>query len=324
MLKLCLSLAALAALTIPLADQPARIPLLLASGWLIAQIAILANTWKRPLRGRAINTAVIGVAVLTFAGSYAASAQALELGIQDDGRLRSHNQAALFNDGHQMGAQWLRIVTSIDEPWTAQKIRDAHASGYKVILTVGGNGTRSRKPSFRLALRYIQGLPRAERYTIDNEPDMDGIKPCTYRRGWMQARKVLGQSLLWGDLSPHRPARFTQAARACGPLPAHLNLAVHPYQWNDPLGLPDYAPWAEGGIGNLRNLKRATGAATLWLTEFAYTANLSDERAAWLWPRALQRARNVDAKVLVVYTAQGPSWDTRPRDLAWAAIRNAA
>lgn len=318
-----LASAALTALAIPFTPQPARIPLLLVAGWLIAQTAVLAHTWKHPLQGRAINWAVAGLAILTLIGSFAASAQAstLQLGIQDDGRLRSHDPTALFDDGHQMRAQWLRIISGVGEQWTAQKIRDAHAQGFKVILTVGGLGTRTRRPSFILALQYIQTLPKAERYTIANEPDLDGWNPCVYRAGWLKARRVLGQRLLWGDFSPHQPMTFTLKAQACGPLPK-LDLAVHPYQGNDPLAPPSWAPWKQGGLGNLGHLKRILHTRSLWLTEFGYGTNWqTDERVAWLWPRAIRRAAAVDARILVIYTAKSTSWDTRPSEQAWAAIR---
>jgi hypothetical protein len=34
-------------------------------------------------------------------------------------------------------------------------------------------------------------------------------------------------------------------------------------------------------------------------------------------------ARHVQARALIVYTAKGSTWDTRPGELAWNAIRSA-
>lgn len=254
------------------------------------------------------------------------SAQALELGIQDDGR----TTAVIAQDASEINGRWTRTIAYIGQSDMAQRIRDAHDAGLKIILTVGGNGTRSRRPSFTRALRYIDTLPAADAYTIDNEPDLDGTKACTYRRGWMKARRHLGRKLLFGDFSPHQPLQFTARVRRCGPLPTHLDFAVHPYCSTDPLAPCDI----EGGIGNLGHMQRALKGMGItvswWLDEFGYVQNpavdltLADEWTARMWRRAITQAERHYAKVLVAYTAQGPSWDTRPRSLTWAAIRTHA
>jgi hypothetical protein len=258
-----------------------------------------------------------------------ASAHALELGVQD----AKASPEQLNAWGADIGARWQRIITTAGDPTTAQQIRDAHAAGRNVILTVGGTGTTDLHPGVRPTLRWISQLPRAERYTWTNEPDLVGPNPCVYRRRWMQLRRVLGRSLLWGDLSPRSTLSFTQRARSCGGLIDPLPVAVHPYQTTDPLALPTDPVWGEGGIGGLgkgaRWLKQNAGVRVQWwLTEFGYGKNngrqVSDEQAAWLWPRAIRQAQHVGAKVLIVYTAQGPTWDTRPGELAWAAIRASA
>jgi hypothetical protein len=255
----------------------------------------------------------------------AAPAQALELGIQDAGApLDQRNDWAV-----QTGAHWERVIAYIGEPGVTEHIRASHAAGRQVILTVGGLGTRTRRPNFTRALRYIATLPRAERYTISNEPDEDGVAACTYRRGWLKARRILGRRLLWGDLSPLGGLRFTLAARKCGHLPQPLDFAAHPYQTTDPLAPGQW----ELGMGSLPRARRTLAQSGVrvrwWLTEFGYGpdyagSSIDDDRAAWLWPRALQMARHVRANVLVIYTAQGPSWNTRPGVLAWDAIRVAA
>jgi hypothetical protein len=320
-LSLILSLGALTAFAIPLAAQPARVPLLIAATWLFAQVAILAHTWKHPIRKHAT---VCVLAVLVAPLAYTAQAQALELGIQD-----AQAPAEQLNGwATSIGAGSERVIANIDEPGVAEHIRAIHAAGRKVILTVGGNGTQNRRPNFTAALRYITGLPRADTYTIDNEPDLDGVTACGYRRGWLKARRILGRRLLWGDFSPHRPLTFTLAARACGPLPRHLDLAIHSYQIDDPLAHTQRTDWAEGALGNLRAtaavLRHAGIDTTWWITELGYaTAWKGDTYAGWWWPRALEQARRIHAKVLVIYTAQGATWDTRPGVQAWAAIRDA-
>jgi hypothetical protein len=263
--------------------------------------------------------------------AFSTSVHALPLGIQDaQAPLEQRNEWAAQTD-----ARWERFAVYIGQPGVAAKIRESHQAGRHIILTVGGLGTRTRRPSFTSALRYIRTLPRVERYTISNEPDLDGVKPCAYRKGWMPARRVLGKRLLWGDLSSHHALTFTQRARICGPLPSHLDVAVHPYQSIDPLRR---SKDLEAGLGDLNYGKRwlkANAGVTVswWITEFGYAAvrstedgleldGLEDHDAAWMWPRALKQAKRVKARVLVIYTAQGPSWDTRPRELAWAAIRN--
>lgn len=278
-------------------------------------------------------SALLAAAVLLVAP---ASAHALELGISDGAAAIEQRD----DWSAQIHATWERYIVSVGQPGVAARIRASHAAGRKVILTVGGNGTRSRRPSFTRALRYIATLPRADRYTIDNEPDLDGTRPCTYRNGWMKARRVLGRRLLWGD-TVSMSVTFTLAAAKCGRIPKRLAFAVHPYQW---VGNPLYPTHAakvdtnEAALGNLPHARRTLAAHGIrvdwWLTEFGYASarsdeiglrmdGLTDEKAAWMWPRALMQARRVQARALVIYMAQGPTWDTRPGEQAWAAIRNA-
>jgi hypothetical protein len=274
-----------------------------------------------------IKTLLAAIAFLLLA----APAHALELGIQDDSATTTTQQRDAWAAG--VGATWERTIAYIGQPGTADRIRAAHAAGHRIILTVGGLGTLTRRPSFAAALRYIATLPRADRYTIGNEPDLDGTNPCAYQRGWMKARRILGRRLLFGDFSPHIPVTYTLAARACGPLPGHLDMAVHPYQSDDPLA-PAHADcnqqrscFSQGALGSLGSarttLRHAGLRVTWWLDEFGYgsVTGTSDAQAALLWPRAIHRAEAVDAQVLVVYMAQGPTWDTRPGEQAWAAIR---
>jgi hypothetical protein len=255
-----------------------------------------------------------------------ASAHALELGVQD----AKASPEQLNGWGADVGARWQRVITTAGDPDTAQQIRDIHAAGRKVILTVGGNGTSDLHPTIKGTLRWIAQLPRADRYTWTNEPDMVGPAPCVYHRRWMQLRRVLGRALLWGDVSPITGRIFTLRAAACGRLPQPLPIAAHPYQATDPLAVGHWS----FGLGSLPHAGRVLSKAGIrpqwWITEFGYgpgwqrRERIDDQRAAWLWPRALTMARRIDARVLVIYTAQGPTWDTRPGEQAWAAIRASA
>jgi hypothetical protein len=241
---------------------------------------------------------------------------AVPLGVQDDGA------RALAGEGPARA--WTRTIAYIGQPGVAERIRAAHERGTRIILTVGGTGTLSRRPSFRAALAYIRSLPRADRYTIANEPNEDRVAPCAYRRQWMAARRVLGSRLLLGDLSPWDPLNYMAAVRRCGRLPRHVGFALHPYCWSDPLAPCFY----QGGIGNLghvRRVLRGMGVSVdFWLDEFGYRhdarVSISDAVAAWLWPRAIRQAQRFHAKVLIAYTAQGKVWDTRPGPLAWCVV----
>lgn len=287
------------------------------NGWTRTEL-IASLIWHAILAG-------LATLVLTLLYTASAHASTLEFGISDTWTpIEQRNQWAT-----DINARWERITVSVGQDDVAQRIRQIHAAGRHVILTVGGNGTTSRKPSFTAALAYIQTLPRADRYTIDNEPDLDGTNPCVYRKGWMAARRVLGRKLLFGDFSPHHPVTFTARVKRCGPLPKHLDIALHPYSSTDPL-----APCGiEGGIGNLGRMTRAFArmgvTASWWLDEFGYVQSptvdpfLADQWTARMWTRAIKQAQRHHAKVLIVYAAQGRTWDTRPRAQTWEAIRTA-
>jgi hypothetical protein len=247
----------------------------------------------------------------------------IPLGIQDDGIA----PAEVISAGASLRAQWVRIITVPGDHTQpiADRIRDAHDAGLKVILTVGGNGTSAKHVGVRAALRWIDRLPRTERVTVWNEADLSGPTPCVYRRGWMRMRRTLGRRLLWGDFSSYNPLSFTQRARACGRLPRALDFALHPYCSDDPLSAPHAGSDWEGCMNQLvparRWLRRNAGVSVRWwLTEFGYDHDVSDARQAWLWPRAIAQANRVQARALVIYTAQGPTWDTRPKQGAWCVL----
>lgn len=253
--------------------------------------------------------------------AWPAAGHALELGVQDD-----WNPAGTLTAGQDLGATWTRMIVSVGDKHAPERIRAAHAAGFYVLLTVGGSGTTTLRPSQRSLLRYLRTLPKVEKYTVINEPDLTGIKPCTYLNTWMAIRRVLGRRLLFGDFSPHRPLSMTAAIRNCERrMPAHLEFALHPYQRTDPL-----KPGAdEGSIGNLadarRFLREACGLRVdWWLTEFGYLYDgryeVTDEQAAAMWPRAIAAATKAHARMLNIYMAQGPSWDSKPRQLAWSTL----
>jgi hypothetical protein len=256
----------------------------------------------------------------TLALTAPATAHATALGVQDDGQ----SSQAVSDATNAINGTWTRTIAHIGQPGIADRIRDVHSHGQKIILTVGGTGTTSRRPNFKKALVYIATLPRADRYTIGNEPNEDRIRPCSYRRQWMDARTHLGSKLLLGDLSPWDPLDYMAAVRKCGRLPKHVGFALHPYCWSDPLAPCFY----QGGIGNLghvRRVMRAMGITVdLWLDEFGYRdddrVGIPDAVAAWMWPRAIRQAVRNRAKVLIAFTSHGKVWNTRPGPLAWCSL----
>jgi hypothetical protein len=270
-----------------------------------------------------LGLALWAIIILSFlAGCQAA--QALELGVQDDGR----SSTEVLADVDALGGGWTRTIAYVGQAGVADRIRSAHAAGKRIILTVGGTGTRTRKPTIRAALAYISSLPAADRYTVVNEPDLSGMRPCTYLRRWKAIRRVLGARLLYGDLSPHAPLTYTARARRCGRLPAYVGMALHPYQWTDPLAHgPD-----EGGIGNLAHIRRVMRGlgtrVTFWLTEFGYLQDIAvgrarivtDGHAARMWPRAIRQAQRNHAVVLIAFTSHGASWDSRLGPQAWCVL----
>jgi hypothetical protein len=224
------------------------------------------------------------------------------------------------------GITWTRIITSANAqaPDVAQQIRDAHDAGLKVVLTVGGIGTDDRRPNFKRSIRFVQRLPSVAALTIDNEPDLDGVKACTYRRGWMMARRIFGGRLKLGDVSAARGLTFLQHVANCGRLPRSVDVAVHPYCASDPLA-PCRDPNAQLGLGDLgygkRWLKRNAGidVKAWWATEFGYPTiirgeptGMTDARAAWLWPRAVERGENLGLSVLIAYNDHTSTWRTAP------------
>ena len=173
---------------------------------------------------------------------------------------------------------------------------------------------------------YIRSLPKADKYTVINEPDLSGMKPCVYYKRWMASRRYLGTKLLWGDFSSHAPLTYTQRAAQCGRLPKSVGFALHPYCTRDPLGYSKPGGDLEGCIDQLgfmkRWLKRNVGLRVQWwLTEFGYrNDDVPDSEAAWLWPRAERQAEKHGAVVLIAYTSQGSTWDTRPGPVAWCSL----
>jgi hypothetical protein len=261
------------------------------------------------------------IAALAVFLATTSTAHALELGVQDDWTLRTA-PADLFQAGHEAKAEWIRIIVPVGDPTAQHRIRTAHNAGFKVLLTVGGIGTRTRKPTARALIHYIRSLPRVERYTVINEPDINGITAKAYLSRWRAVRRPLGRRLLFGDFSPCKPLTFMAAIRKAGRLPKRLDVAMHPYQPNDPLAPSSMSRWAEGGIGNLSHAKRVFRAmgvkrVTWWLDEFGY---FPAHYQPGFWQRAIRQAKRHRAVMLGVYMSQGPSWDTRPRPDAWADL----
>lgn len=264
----------------------------------------------------------------------AAPAGAVNLGVQDDGLL-NRDPASVYSSGHTLGATYTRMIVNVGDPTVPAKMRAARAEGYKVILTIGGTATGQPHPSARSLLAYIRRLPRAEKYTVINEPDMVHEAPCSYLAKWLKVRHVVGSRLLWGDTSPHGARELLEGASRCKGhrLPRALNVADHPYQWkSDPLGRASASD--TGSMGNLPATRRWVRKhlhvkITWWLTEFGYPttggAAATPEQNAWLWQRAIAQADRVQAKVLVVYqllpSGVDSHWDTHIVDTpAWCLV----
>lgn len=207
-----------------------------------------------------------------------------------------------------LGAHWTRIVADPSDATIAPRIRAAHACGLHVILTLGGIGTDAKLPSLASLRAAVSSLPRAERYTVVNEPDLTGINVCTYTRLWKAMRRVLGSRLLWGDFSPYFGLSFTLAAlEHCGALRRQMHeVAAHPYDH-----LPAHTTLKDGQMtlphlpAAALALRRAGLRVHWWLTEFGYHPD-----DAWRWPLALRRADALAPAVLMMYAADGPTWRT--------------
>jgi hypothetical protein len=227
--------------------------------------------------------------------------------------------AEMISAAVDVRASWVRIIgTPASELAPIRdRIRAAHGAGLNVVLTVGGIGTRDKQPGVAATLRWLEKLPRTERVSWTNEPDLTGMNACQYGRGWRKLRRWLGRRLLWGELSPYFGVRFSMVALLCAHVRGDLDVSAHPYDV-----LPGHTTLAAGDM-TMPHLRRAERAfrrmgvrARWWITEFGYAPADS-----WRWPTARRRAQAAGAAVLVAYDVQGPTWNTKLDEAGRAALR---
>lgn len=270
----------------------------------------------------------------------------MDLGFQDDGRLRDGQDWASLDQGRALGARNLRIILTRDrlkqyggrEDLSAYDaiIDNARQRGIapQIVLdnrTGSGMGDPKKYEAFvKTMAKHFKG--RVGTYSLENEPDLS-MSPEKYRQLYVRGQKALNQAdhgarVLFGEFSPHDPVGYAKKVLAKGGLHAS-GVAWHPYQTTDPLApsAHDIQAGTKGGIGRLGTLLKQFGQLNLktklghtpgaYLTEFGYgdrgfAAGTTDHAPEW-WPRALQKARNAGVKQLNAYTMTGsdsPTWDT--------------
>lgn len=268
-----------------------------------------------------------------------------ELGFYDQGRLLRGDFSSL-DQGKVIGAGALRLIVHRDQlKRTAGHgydfgqydsiVNQARARGLapQLVLdnrTGSGMGNAQQYADFvRAAGQHFRG--RVNRYSLENEPDLR-MSPDKYRQLFVRGQKALAGAdrsarVLFGELSPKDPIGYTKKVLARGNLSAS-GFAWHPYQDTDPLAKSTNPYWGKGGIGSSRTiakqlaalgLKTKTGQTPgMYATEFGYgkygNANVSQEQAAALWPRAIQEARRAGLRQIVSHSltgqGEGTNWDT--------------
>lgn len=258
-------------------------------------------------------------------------AVAFHVGVQDQGV----DAPGLTAAAGLLGASTVRIIARPGEPHV-ELVRAYRAAGLTVQAAI--QLKRESTPG------DVRGLLRAwagqvSTVSIGNEPELNGVKACTYARLFRRASALIrrehpGVRVGFGELSPTDPLGYTRAVTRCpGPRLRADFWAVHPYQFHsDPLAPASYErsmgkgirTWL--GIGDLSKAHRmlhsravrsrlATPrgrALPIRATEFAYLITggyaTTAAKAATLWPRAIQQARRWTEQ-LIVY-GLGPVHDT--------------
>lgn len=282
---------------------------------------------------------VVSIATLTLAlPALAAPAQAStpEFGVGDDGAVIA-DPSRLDRARDQLGARWVRVM-----------VRKGHEAEYEPVikhadhlgLNVLVNLTGANQGQFPGWARWIAAhWPTVDAWSVGNEPELGQIPPCRYLKLYEDTRREIRRTgtqapVLFGELSPHA-WRWVEMMRVCRRLTSPPDgVAVHPYQGSDPLSTRIGKPWEDRprawrdpvtrepmtrktqwiGIGRLskfkRVLRRSRLSAPLWLTEFGFLReHVSDDLQAQWWPRALEQARRVGARVVIAHGA----WSDGPK-----------
>ena len=243
------------------------------------------------------------------------AAATMSIGVQDQGA----DPATLNAAADQLGATTVRYVTTTRSP-LLDLVTEARARGHHVQVAVVVKRTTS-PGEFRPLLRAWAG--RVESVSVGNEPELNGVPPCTYARLYAKTRRMIkrefpGIAIGFGEFSPAAPLEYLSQISKCRVSIRADFAAIHPYQFfSDPLGPPTersgVGTWV--GLGNLwkfRRALRAVGSPPLRCTEFAYltTGRYATNRAAWLWPRAIKQAKRY-CKQFIFYgfgPVGGGSW----------------
>ena len=170
----------------------------------------------------------------------------LQLGFQDDGRLRDKQDFSALDQGRALGAGALRTIITRD------KLRRTAGGGYdfsqfdnivnqarargiapQVVLdnrTGSGMGNPAQYAKFvALAAKHFKG--RVGRYSLENEPDLR-MSPEKYRQLFTRGQAALersdkGAQVLFGEFSPHNPIGYARRVVGKGGLHAS-GFAWHP------------------------------------------------------------------------------------------------
>src|SRR5215207_9511659 len=145
-----------------------------------------------------------------FALGFIHQAEAMELGIQDQGA----DPAVLQRTAQDLGATSVRIVVKTDDP-QAELVERYTAMGLKVQAAIVVKKTTT--PAQVLAtVRAWRGMVRT--VSVGNEPELNGVPACTYARLLARTTPVLrrqGLRVGWGEFSPVRAFEYVREVSRC-------------------------------------------------------------------------------------------------------------
>ena len=245
-----------------------------------------------------------GIAAACMAAAGVSTADAMTLGVQDQGAAPSAVQAVYG----ALGARSVRIVVRPGDPQTAL-VREYRSRGMTVQAAVLVKRQTTPQQVAHTVAAW-DGMVRT--VSIGNEPELNGLPACTYVRLYQRTYRLLkrmGVRVGFGEFSPVDREYIARALKCAGrrnrgPSSALRMdyLAVHPYQFfSDPLRpsteRSGVGTWT--GIGDLVRVRALMHRAGLKrtpiaCTEFTYLVSgrykVSPEKTAWLIPRAIKQA----------------------------------
>lgn len=271
--------------------------------------------------------AIITVFAALLIAAPSASA-ALSIAVQDQGA----STADLDRVAGGLGARTERIIVTPGSAKVAL-VQRARAAGRTVQVAIQAKSATTAG-DVRWLLRQWRG--QVATVSIGNEPELNGMKACTYARLYRRAYAMIRREFPkvrvgFGEFSPYDAVKTSDAIMACkGPRLRADFWAWHAYQFDaDPLApyrksIGDWLGtwWGIGDAGRIKShlstrstrarLSTRTGRALpIRITEFSYLVTgrmrISPVQAAAWWPRAVKQARK-HAEQLVVY-GTGPVHD---------------